>query len=267
MFHLSPSRLQSYSKCGLAYRLEKILRVPQRAAAWFVQGSAVHEALEAYECSHRCLSVAEAVNIFHASWDKILAESRRQQPDESMWMVGGRKKLETDLTQRRAAGAQQVADYIGARPPGGGLAPTHFTPDTIAVEVGFDLDFDGVRVLGYIDVVHEAEDGRLIPEDWKTGAHMPADPYQLATYRWAIHHVTGEAPDWGQFWMCRENKAHRVDLRPYTWERVCGWYRDLAAGIEAGVFLGNPGDHCFTCTVRPYCDAVQPYPLTLMEAA
>jgi putative RecB family exonuclease len=242
------------------------VRTPQRTAAWFVQGSAVHESLEAYERSRRRISPDEAVDVFHASWDRILAEARRQQPDESMWMVGGRKKLETDITQRSATGAQQVIDYIGARPPGGGLAPTSFAPDELAVEVGFELDFDGIPVLGYIDVVHE-EGGRLVPEDWKTGAHMPADPYQLATYRWAIHHLTGEAPEWGQFWMCREKKAVPVDLRPYTFERVCKWYRELAAGIEGGIYLGNAGDHCFTCTVAPYCDIKNPYPLIVPEAA
>lgn len=260
----SVSQLQTLAKCGHAYYLEKVLRTPRRTAAWFVQGNAVHSAIQAYEGSWRTLSPDAAVTVFGAQWDRELAEAEAKQPDHSMWMVGGRKKRETDLKDRRELGRKQVVDYIEANPRGGTrLVPTEIIPGEAAVEVGFELDFDGVVVVGYIDVILEdQETGVLLPRDWKTGSTTPADPFQMATYGLAIAELTGQKVEWGDWWMCKDGKATApLDLRPYPWEVVAKWYTTMDAMIKAGHYLGNPGDGCFTCTVKPYCNLVQPNPL------
>ena len=62
--HRSVSQYTTYVQCGEAYRLERVAKAPQTPAAWFVQGTAVHAAVEAYELSYRALTAAEAVKVF-----------------------------------------------------------------------------------------------------------------------------------------------------------------------------------------------------------
>lgn len=249
----SPSRLQTYSDCGLAYYLSKIERVPQREAHWFGHGTSVHDTIEAYERSLRTLTPAEAEEIFHAAYDREAAEALERQPNENMWMVGGRMKRATDQAKRRELGLTHALDYMRLHPADDAIRPAELVPGEPAIEVGFELDFEGVRVIGYIDcIMEERSTGRLMPEDWKTGKKVPGDRYQLGTYKHAIEQLTGQPVDWGRFWMCRENDYHQVDLRPVSFELVSSWYRQLATAVAGDVFLANPKD-CFACTVKPSC--------------
>ncbi|WP_176611770.1 PD-(D/E)XK nuclease family protein [Actinomadura sp. WMMB 499] len=113
---LSPSRLGTYADCAYAYYLEKVARAPRRQAVWFIQGTAVHEAIELYERSFRTASADDALARFELTWTRELTAAQEEQPDEAMWMVGGRRSLTTDITKRRDMGAQQVRDYIGHHP-------------------------------------------------------------------------------------------------------------------------------------------------------
>ena len=260
----SVSQLQKLATCGHSYYLQKVLRVPQRTAAWFIQGTAVHAALELYESSWRSISEDEALAAFEWHWDHDMAEAEAKQPDHKMWMVGGRAKRETDIEKRWKLGRQQVLDYIGHNPPSGGLlVPVEIIPGEAAVEVGFEIDFDGVKVLGYIDCIkQDTRTGELIPEDWKTGSKLPKDPYQLATYGLAVTELTGQKCDWARWWMCKDNDALPMELTPYPWEVVTEWYHKADRIINEGLYLGNPSDDtCFTCTSKPYCNLIQPNPL------
>jgi hypothetical protein len=250
----SPSRLQTYSGCSYSYYLEKILRVGKRAAVWFIQGTSVHAAIEAYERAFRRLEPWRAVQIFKDTWNVELEKARAEQPDEAMWMVGGRRRLSTDIEKRFEQGVQQVIDYIDHNPPGAVLLPYELIPGEPAVEVGFELDFGEFTVIGYIDEILEDQNtGQLVPLDWKTGSKLPVDPYQLATYGLAVTELTGQPVEWAAFWDCRNNERHDVQLTEFTRDKVASWYQQFHDGRKAGVFLPNPGDGCFTCTVRPSC--------------
>ncbi|QFG25461.1 PD-(D/E)XK nuclease family protein [Actinomadura sp. WMMB 499] len=139
-----------------------------------------------------------------------------------------------------------------APPPNGLLRPAEIIPGEPAIEVGFELEFDGFRVIGYIDCVMEDQNGLWFPIDWKTGSKLPVDPYQLGTYGMALEELTGEKVPWAAYWDCRNNELVSKDLTEYPKEVVQDWYRQFHEGIKARSFLANPGD-CFTCTVLPSC--------------
>lgn len=265
VFRYSVSKLQSYASCGLAYKLGRIDRVPQRTAMWFIQGLAVHEAVEAYEKAYRGLSVSMATTIFEAAWNKELESQLEAIPDKSRWTIGGRSKWETDRDKRHDNGVQQVIDYITKNPYGANLRPTEIIPGEPATEVGFAIQFEyddfTIEVIGYIDLLLWDEvNSELLVRDLKTGAHVPADPYQLATYAIAVKQITGRTVSWGDWWMAKDGKASLpFDLRNeelYGYEAVKEWYRQLHLGVAGGVFLGNPGDACFTCMSKDYCPMI-----------
>lgn len=250
---LSPSRLQTYAGCSYAYYLEKVHRAPQRQAVWFIQGTAVHTGIEEYEKSFRTLTVDEALDHFEASWHEELEKARELEPDDDMWMVGGKRKLSTDIQKRYDMGIEQVTGYIEHFPPDGDLRPAEIIPGQPAIEVGFELDFGEFRVIGRMDAVMEDQNELWFPIDWKTGSKLPVDPYQLGTYGLALKELTGENAPWAAYWDCRNNELVTVDITPFTEDVVRGWYKQFHEGRKNEIYLPNPGDGCFTCPVKPSC--------------
>jgi putative RecB family exonuclease len=239
-------------------RLSRIDRVPQRTATWFIQGTSVHTAVAAYERTGRTLSEEDTVNLYEVAWDQEMGEALLQFPDKSKWTVGGRKKWETDADSRRKNGREQVQGYIANNNLDSPLKPFEIVDGEYAVEQGFLLSWEFpdviIDVLGYIDLIMVDPEGELLVRDLKTGAHEPEDPYQLATYALGAEPIVGTRPGWGDWWMAKGNAASApMDLTQFSEEDIRSWYYQLHQGISNGVFLGNPGDACFTCMSRDSC--------------
>lgn len=182
---------------------------------------------------------------------------QKAEPDLDRWRTGTPKtKGGVDAARRRQRGAEQVAAYIGYRR--GDPFEIWETPDgKRAVELEFRVVLGGVEVLGYIDQVLEAPDGSLRVRDIKTGTKLPESAFQLGVYAEAVEQMYGVRPDYGDFFMCKNNEpTGSFDLSTYTTERLGRWFARLDRAINARVFIPNPGDACRTCGVARFCDAV-----------
>ena len=250
------SQLKSYADCSERYRLERILRVPQRPAAWFTHGRSFHAAVEFYELSGREATPDDCLRVFEETWEKDIVADYERQPDLSMWMTGGRRKPETDIEVRYEEGKDQVLAYIDYITQSGETVWT--TPDgKKAVELEIEFELSGVRVIVFIDQVMVGSNGAPFVRDLKTGSSYNS-PIQLAVYDLALEARYGERTGWGDFWRAKKAKPDPlVDLRPYTAERVGAWFASMNAGQEAGIYLPNPSDKCRNlCGVSQYCTAV-----------
>ncbi len=233
--------------------MEKIAKAPRLPAAWFMQGSAFHKAIEDYEQSGRCLAPELCVALYEQEWKRLYAEAAEQQPNIDLWLTGGRVKPADDIARRYERGAQQVRDYISW------AVESEWQPVKIgsdyACEYPFELDLDGVRVIGSIDqIVEHKPTGRLMVRDLKTGTSLPSSRMQLAVYDIAIGEEWGYRPGWGDYFMAKNNAPTApYDLSSYTFEKVSGFFAKMDAGVKAGIFLPNPGDACRTCGVSFYC--------------
>ena len=226
-------------------------------AAWTLQGTAVHEAVEFYEKSDSAVELGDVLAVYYEAWDTGLMHMQETEPDLSKWMTGTPKtKGNVDAGNRRKRGAEQVAAYIGYRQND----PFEIweTPDgRLAVELEFRVVLGGVEVLGYIDQVLEAPDGSLRVRDIKTGTKLPESAVQLGVYAEAVEQMCGVRPGFGDFFMCKNNApTSAYDLSKYTTERLGRWFARLDRAINARVFIPNPGDACRVCGVSRYCDAV-----------
>lgn len=175
-------------------------------------------------------------------------------------MTGGNKKGETDIADRRAKGADQVAIYIN-------YAEAHadewriypIGPRGFAVELEFNIAFGGVMVKGFIDQVREYRDGRIIPVDLKSGTKEPASGFQLAVYAQAINEYIGVLPESGAFFMPKLKRDQTLvgdvwkDLKPFSRDVLDGMFRQFDIAERAGVYIPNPGDGCRTCAVFDAC--------------
>jgi putative RecB family exonuclease len=251
----SVSRLTSIARCGLAFQLERIDKVPALPAGWTIQGIAVHDAADAWEKSGREMSVEVAQMAFTHSWREEMTKAEERVPDRSKWLVGGRKKVQNDLVDRYNGGLEQVENYILYNRADDKLRPYELPDGSPAAEVGFEVEFMDVVVRGYIDIVlQDIETGTLLVRDIKTGSKAPAVPFQLIVYRKAVQEIFGEDVTWGDFFMTRDAKATSpVNLTTLDNALIEEWFLNAAAIEERRLFLPNPGDACRTCGVAPHC--------------
>lgn len=255
--HRSVSQWTSFTKCSEGYRLEKVAKAPSRPAAWFAQGTAFHTAAEVWEAGYRQDHPDDIVDRYLAEYDRSIAEATEREPDLSRWLTGGRVKAPDDIGRRRTRGAEQVEGYLGYAL--GSEDRVWLIDGVPAVEVEFRLDLDGVTILGYIDQIIHWRTGQIGPRDLKTGTKRPDWPFQLGVYALAIEDMFGFLPQWGDYYMAKDNRPDApVDLSPFTRAKLTRWFHDMDKSVNAGLFMPNPGDHCRTCGVTDFCSAVGP---------
>lgn len=255
--HRSVSQFSSFTRCSEGYRLEKVARAPQSPAAWFHQGSAFHKAAEFWELSLRKANLDIVLECYYQEYDRLVAKDLERQPDLSKWLTGGRTKAADDIARRRDRGADQVKGYMTYAL----TAPERVfvIGDSPAVEVEFELDLDGIRVIGFIDQIVLWPDGRITARDLKTGTKRPDWPFQLGVYDIAIEEMFGYRPYWGDFYIAKDNKPDpMVDLSTFTRAKVTRWFQDMDRSVNSGLFVPNVGDACRVCTVSDFCSAIGP---------
>jgi putative RecB family exonuclease len=268
--HRSVSQINQYSRCPYSYKLARIDKVWQRPAAWLGQGSAVHEAAEAYEKSGRTMTLDEAQDVFRESYAKHINEACEVTPNLEWWFASGPYGGERDIERRFGIGLEQVERYIRwyEKHP---EEVIWIAPDgTPGIELGFDIDLDGVLVRGYIDAVIQLpglagdnDDGSPRPEvlvrDNKTG-NTPGDDFQLGVYGVALAEQFGiEPPQLGDYWMGKSGKpTYPYDLGEWTREAVTARFHELEANIAAERFDPDPEpSKCNFCDVALSCEYSQ----------
>lgn len=274
----SASQLTSFSSCGEAYRLERIARAPRRPAAWFFHGTAVHAAIEQYEESRREATLDELEDTFIITYREEANKAIEEQGGSlDAFMTGGRKKPETDLSDREELGWYQVQDYVR-------LAELEQDAwAVIATEIEFEVEIGGIAVTGFIDqVVQNVHTWAVFSRDIKTGQNMPPTPVQLAIYSLALQDMAAKDAEGKLPWTAEmvlpayaewlkggrpasasgKTKAKPteiipVDLTSWGHDRVAAWLQEMDRAEKAEIYLPNPGDSCHRiCPVSQFCSVM-----------
>ncbi len=261
------SSLSTYADCSEMYRLSKIVkpRLPSREAPWFVLGQGVHRAIERWLIE---FCQPDIVELFYQEYDKERAEALERQPDLNRWNNPGRSGLLANLDSNREKGALMVSELVRYLDEDSTWQVNRDEDDGTAwVEVPFDLDFDGIRVVGSIDAV-----GNDDPLDWKTGNASSTKPLQLGIYSFALGEQYGLHGNTGQFFYLGGAADARKTFGPskhydtsrYNREYLTELFTAAQAGVEAGVFLPNPGDLCQSfCDYKEFCREMGSRPIPL----
>lgn len=256
--HRSVSQINQFSRCGYSYKLSRIDHAWERPAAWLGQGSAVHEAAEAWEKSNRTMSLEEAQDVFRESYERHINEACEITPNTEYWYASGPYRGEVDIERRYKIGLEQVEKFVNwhmAHPD----QVIWITPDgTPAIELAFDFDLDGVLVRGYIDAVRVV-DGEIRVVDYKTG-NKPGDDFQLGVYGVALAEMYGiDPPKLGEYYMAGKSgqpgkPTYPFDLTEWTRERVSERFAQLEADLKAEKFEPDPEpSKCAFCSVSLAC--------------
>jgi putative RecB family exonuclease len=149
---LSPSRLNKFVTCPLAFRFSYIDKIPERTTIYQLRGTLVHRALQLLfgrESSDRTLEVAHAA--LEVAWNE---------------MAHGDEASELGLID--AVGERFVRDGHALVEKYFNLEnPTSITP--VGIELDLRSNLDGLELRGIIDRLDRCEDGRFVLTDYKTG--------------------------------------------------------------------------------------------------
>lgn len=256
----SVSQLTEYIQCSEKFRLNRIVRprVPKRPAPWLTMGIAIHEALEKREAKEHD---NDLMSDYIEAFDRTQQEHLEQQPDPTLWINPFRgKTLMQALASYRERGEGQINKFLEwINDPQRAYGTFNIMRDSDDgspwVEVPFDIDLGGIRVVGFIDRVEEGGE----PVDIKSGDKKNNKDLQLGVYKVALEKQFGLNPTVGQFFMTKVDGrsvfgyTEFVDLTRYTEEYVTDLFLAAERGIQNEVFLPSPGDFCGICDVSEFC--------------
>lgn len=250
--HVSFSQIDNWSKCGEAFRLEKVERVPSKPAWWFPGGSAVHTATEWYDKGQAGDRDAAELwaDAFKLEVDKVAAGT--DVPQEK-WRAGGRASKDypnkNDGAWWNDHGPAMVQGWIDFR--------NTTAWKLLEVEVEVNGTLGGAPVKAYIDRVFATPEGELAVVDLKAGSRAPESTYQLGWYADQYEQIFGQRPSVGAFWMARQNKMTEPEsLHNWTRARLDRWVGKFMVAREHEIYIPKVSSSCRTCGVNDYCAAV-----------
>ncbi|MEU5299753.1 RecB family exonuclease [Streptomyces noursei] len=250
----SVSQVRQYEQCPYAYYLARIAREPELQAAWLAQGVAVHAAAEEWEKSERTMPLTEVQAVFGRVYTRMANEALTREPAEENWQASGQYAGFIDLERRWHLGREQCEKYVNwyKKNPAEAIWKS---PDGVpAIEQRFDIELDGVKVIGFMDqVIDHPKHGPLV-RDIKTGV-IPKmdDSFQLETYALALGQTHDVECVAGDYWSGKTGRPSRVRNlvgRAAVEDR----FKRMDEGVKAGAFTPRPApETCSRCPVQRSC--------------
>jgi putative RecB family exonuclease len=253
--YISPSRLNLWLKCPLAFKLRYIdgVRTPTTPALFL--GKRVHHGLEIFY-RHRQLGISlepgDVVRRMNDSWDAALA-------DEEMTF-----NSTADAESLRAKEGDLVRAYLHHVPddePVPTIVETTLDAPLIDPVTGEDL---GIPLLGIVDLVMGGSDGEVIC-DFKTAARSStpleiSHEIQLTAYAYLFRQIAEREEAGLEIRSLVKTKTPQIAFHPFAARtdahfcRLFAVIRGYLDDLDAGRFIYRPGLGCSMCDFRePHC--------------
>lgn len=268
--HRSYSQVRQLRTCGWQFYLERVRRVSARPSVPAIAGVAVHTATEVVDRllhdgqTDPDILIAEAQADADESLFGSIAHESEAGWEPSTWKRYGRKTADKpngeDIEWFQNNGIPlSIRAYVDWR-----LA----NPDWVLAEIpgfgpGIEVPFNyyvtpGRLVRGYIDRVFTSRaQGGYYPLDIKSG-RKPKTDEQLGVYKAALNEALGWNVERGYFiYGLKSGKAtltDPLDLSHWTPQRLAAVYEPASQAIEQGIYMPNPGEGCFVCSVSDHCE-------------
>jgi putative RecB family exonuclease len=244
---LSPSRVESFTTCPLAFRFASIEKLPEPPSPHATKGSLVHRALELLFCEpaeDRTESAAVA------ALAGAVAEFRI---DPEYTLLG----LDADAEQEFLADAERlVRRYFELEDP------------RLVHEIGIELYLEArigrLTVRGIIDRLELGPDGELVVTDYKTGRPPGLQHEQrrlggVHFYSYLCEQVFGRRP--ARVQLLYLSTPEVLIARPsdqstrYLPRRTNAVWQAVERACESGDFRPSPSRLCDSCAFKAWCPA------------
>ncbi len=245
--NLSPSRVEAFTSCPLAFRFASIEKLPEPPVAHLTRGSLVHRALELLFC-RRPAERTEAAGL--EAFASAVAEFRS---DAEF----------TGLELDEEAEAAFLADAEA-------LVRRYFTIEDprrvreIGIELYLEARVGRLTLRGIIDRLELDHDGELVVTDYKTGRPPYIDREQqrlggVHFYAFLCQQVFGRRPSRIQLMYLSTGEV--IVARPseqsirFLPRRTAAVWQAVERACEAGDFRPRVGPLCDHCGFKPWCPA------------
>jgi len=244
---LSPSRVEAFTSCPLAFRFASIERLPEPPQPHMAKGSLVHRALEIL------FTLPAAQRDAEAAWwafDRAVAEL---DDDEEFRQLG----LDDDARTAFVEDARSlVGDYLAMEDPR--------RVREIGVELRLEADVGGLALRGIIDRLELDDDGELVVTDYKTGRSPGVYTEQrrlggVHFYSFLCESVLGRRPAAIKLMYLRTRETITAvpteqSVRFVTTRTTAVW-KAVERACLTGDFRPRQGALCGSCAFRAWCPA------------
>ena len=241
---LSPSRLSSFTACGLQFRFTAIDRLPDPPTVAATRGTLVHAALEHLFT----LPAPERVPAAAGTCVDAAVERLRDDPD---WTGLG---LDADgEAALRAEALALVERYFRLEDPR--------TVHPVGLELKLEVEVGGVRLRGIIDRL-DLVDGELVVTDYKTG-RAPGDAW-TRTQMTGVHLYSLMCERWFGRRPVRVQLLHLAEPVAIVAEpseqssrglsrRIAAVWQAVESACEREDFRPRPSSRCGWCAFQRWC--------------
>jgi putative RecB family exonuclease len=257
----SVSQIKEYSDCGYAYYLRRVLKLgTEWPSWWYVGGRAFARFKEWYENEASIAVLFPTPDQSALEFQLILTECIARE-EELTGVARAEWKAAKSGTENEAwwfeHGAGMARLYANRNPQQRPFKTLRMPDGTLALELEFRADFDGVGVRGFIDHVTIDREGYVDVIDDKSGANPPTDRFQLDVYASALEKAYDLVPARVAYANAREQKKGS-HLTTYAWdgsrrlpttERI----QRMDRAERDRVYLPVVGKQCSYCNVRKSC--------------
>lgn len=244
---LSPSRVEAFTSCPLAFRFASIDRLPEPPSIHTSRGSLVHRALEllfARPPADRTLPVA------HQALARAVEEL---QAEPEFAQLGLDEEAEQAFWAQAAA---LVERYFGMEDPRAVRA--------IGLELRLEVEVGGLQLRGIIDRLELDAEGELVVTDYKTGRPPLVDREQqrlggVHFYAYLCEQVFGRRP--ARVQLLYLSTGEIIETRPsdqsvrFLPRRTEAVYRAVVRACATEDFRPRTGPLCNFCAFKPWCPA------------
>jgi putative RecB family exonuclease len=256
---LSPSRVEAFTNCPLAFRFASIDKLPEPPSIAATRGSLVHRALELLFCLPA---------------DKRTLESGLDALDRAVTEY----QSEPDFTLLGLDAAAEATFVDEAEV----LVRRYFTMEDpsaireIGIELRLEVAVGGLTLRGIIDRLELDDDGELVVTDYKTGRPPRQDREQgklggVHFYSFLCQELFGRRPSKVQLLYLSTGEI--IETRPtersvaFLPRRTLAVYQAVERACERGDFRPRTGFLCNSCSFQRWCPSFGGDPaLALTEA-
>jgi putative RecB family exonuclease len=244
---LSPSRVEAFTSCPLAFRFSSIERLPEPPSPHTTKGSLVHRALELlFTRPAPERTPAAAHQALEAAWAEYLS-------DPELLLLGlDAHELDEFLDDARSL----VDAYLAMEDP--------TAVRDIGLELRLEAEIDGLTLRGIIDRLELDRAGELVVTDYKTG-RAPNRSFEqqrligVNTYSLLVHRVLGRMPARVRLMYLRSGEV--IESTPsqqsvqYASVRTTAVWKAVEQACTTGEFRPRPGPLCSGCSFQRWCPA------------
>lgn len=245
---LSPSRVEAFTTCPLAFRFASLDRLPEQPSIHTTKGSLVHRALE---LAYLRPAPERTPELFRACLARARDEFR---PLPDFVDLG----LDPDDTARFDAECERLVErYLTMEDP------TRVHP--IGLELRLEARAGELALRGIIDRLELDTDGGLIVTDYKTG-RAPGFAYEqrrlagVHFYAFLCQEVLGVRP--AAIRLMYLSSGETITATPseqsvrFITTRTTAVWKAIDRACQQGTFQPRTGPLCSMCSFRQYCPAV-----------